>query len=691
MPADKRHRLPRRRVLQGLAGGMAASTVAGCLGDDDEGDDDTGDSDGTDGDTDGDDGDDDGTTIVDEIQAGGRLEFGIERADMGNYDMAASSVADDSMVFALVYDGLFNLNPEGEKFLWMAEEYGTVDAVDVTAPDAYIDYMAEYEIAEISDGGLPLFDLEWPNLDLLYHPEDLAAVGEGDLEAGDQMRILTRNETEAAVADGVYGTKVEGTLHEGIEFHNGEECTAENIVRSYDRWVGSSDQGQVFDSFLYAEATDGPDGYSFALYSQEPDAIAEDALPPFFIFPSDHLEIRPGEGLDPRADGEVPIGTGPYEIAEFEEGSQLLLERTDNYWLESVGLENMEWWDGPEGFPEGPVFDEINIRFVPESGQREAALQDGSLDISYQISAGARNEFDSNDDFSVVSAVSTGFDFMTFSVEDTDEGGAFAEQAARHAVNNLIPRGDIVEIVSEGWGAPAQVPFPAPAAGLATGMSYEEIQEEDWAYPATPDPDRAQELMDDAGLDTPVEMIMETNADDEERQNRVALIVDELNRTDLFVAEMETPADIDPWFLEHLIAADSHETYSERNAVTYIGLAAGFDPHGYAEALHHPDNHNGCCNWHFGAGTFDWIDLLDSCRFGLDVAQDQDLRRQRYDELWPQLVDSMGTTIVEYSLETAVAGPRVRGFAGYPDRRGFLGYSIYAPYDESIAWLEQDQ
>ncbi|PSP46121.1 ABC transporter substrate-binding protein, partial [Halobacteriales archaeon QH_1_68_42] len=622
-----------------------------------------------------------------DYQEGGRLEFGIERSDIGNYDQAESTVADDSTVFNLVYDDLFVQNPEGERYLWMAERYETTAANDVTAPDDYFDYMGEYDIATVEEGVASL-DTEWPNVVLMRHPEDVAAVADGDLGEGDSMRALTRNEAPDAVADGVFGTRIEGTLHEGIEFHNGEECTAGNIVNSYDRFAESTNQGQIFDSFLAAEAPNGEDGYEFVLYAQEADAIAEVELPPFFFFPSEHNDIEPG-GLDPRDGGPVPVGTGPYEIAEFEAGSQLLLERTDNYWLEEVGIENKEWWDGPEDFPAAPVVEEVNVRFVPEGGTRVAALRDGDLDISYQLPAGERTSFDENEDFTVVSAQSTGFDFMTFSVEDTDEGGAFAEQQARHAVNNLIPRQAIVDIVSEGWGSPARVPYPAPAAGLASEMSYEEVQQEDWAYPVEPDPGRAEELMNETSLDTPVGMVLETNADDEERQDRVALIVDELNQSGLFEAELETPADITPWFVQDLTAEDSAETYAQRNAVTYIGLAAGFDPHGYAEALHHPNNYNGCCNWHFDEGTFDWIDDLDACRFGVDVAQDPDLRRQRYDDLWPQVAESMGTTIVEYSLETAVAGPDVRGYTGYPDRRGFLSYSLYAPYDESFAWLDR--
>ena len=669
-------KLNRRRLLQGIAATGTVTAAAGCLGDDDDDDDDA---------PVGDDEPDDDPEDA-EIVEGGRLEFAIERPNISDYDQAESSLADDSTVFNAVYDGLFAQNPEGEIFLMMAEEYEVTDAQEVSFPDDYTDYMAEYEIVN-DEGDFPAFDIEWPNILMPggYHPEDLAAYREGELGTGDSFRILTREEAADAVADGVYGTKAEGRLHDGIEFHNGDQCTAGDLVGSYDRFAGSTNEGQTFDTFLHAEAPDGPDGLEFELYGPEADAIAEVALPPTFIFPEEHHDVPPGE-LDPRDGGPVPVGTGPYEVAEFEEGSQLLLERTDNYWLEEVGLENKDWWDGPEDFPERPAIDEINIRFVPEGGTRVASLQDGQVDIAYQLPAGDRTAFDEDPDFTVVSAISTGFKFMQMPISPDSD---LQHQEVREAIANLIPRRDIVEIVAEGWGAPARAPIPEPAAGLGTNMSYDEFENADFSFPEDPDVDYAQELIDQSPVEPPIPLIIRTNADDEERQDKMQIAVDELNASGLFDASLETPADIGDWVAQHLYVDGSRDEYGAENAVAVIGLASGFDPDGYNRASHHPDNHNICCNFFHPDGTFDWIDLYDSTRFGSDVAEDPQLRRDRFDEVWPQITSDLGNTLVDYSLETAVAGPEVQGYAGYPDRRAFLSYGLYAPYDEVVTWLDR--
>lgn len=683
--------LNRRRVLQGLAAAGVVS-VAGCLGDDDG------------------EADLDEAFAVDRIDVSeiaeqaperleepqGRLEFALERSEIDDYDQADSSLADDSTVFNLLYEGLIVQNPEGEVYEWLAAEYETVDAQDIDATD-YEEYMVEEEIVDTTDFNLPIFDVERPNVALLEHPEDLAEVLAGEREAGDTVRVLDREGAADAVADGVYGSRVEGRFHEGIEFTNGEELTAGDLVGSYDRFAGSVNEGQVFDSFLHAEAPDGEDGYEFALYSQLPDAQAELQLPPFQIYPSEHLDIPPGE-LEPRDDGPVPIGMGPYQVESFEAGSELLLTYNENYWVDQMGLEVFPWvdeLDNPDDFPTGPRVEEINIRFVPEQGTRVAGLQDGSIDMSYQLPADDRTAFQADEDYTVAAAPSTGFKFMQFPMAEPegDEGGAFVHQEVRQAVSNLIPREDIVEVVAEGWGDPAQLPFPRPAAGLGTAKGYDELIEEDWSYPIQPDEDAAEALIDEAGLETPIEMIIETNADDEERQDKMQVAVGALNDSGLFEAEVEAPAEIGAWTQESLYAAGSRFEYAERNATAVIGLASGFDPHGYAEAVHHPDNHNGCCNFFHAEGTFDdeFVELLDSCRFGLDVVEDPNLRRERYDELWEQIATVTGNTFIDFSLETIVAGPRVTGLNGYPDRRAFLTYGLWAPYDEQLVLLDLEE
>lgn len=667
----------RRRLLQGVAASGLVAT-AGCLGggDDDEADVENATNDTeTVADTDAADTDEEGDVVEVDIPEGGRIDFALARGSISSYDQANSTEADDATIFGTVYDGLRVTDEAGVNKNWMASSFEVTDTQNVSEPGDYTDYMEEYEIQEVSEG-TAIYDLDFGNLVLIDDPDDAEAVANGDLSAGDSAQILTRNEAGAAVDDGVYGTKIEVELHEGITFSNGEELTAEHIVRSFDRHVGGDLEGQQFDSFLHARTTGE---YSVELYSREADAIADTSIIPFTIFPSDHWEIPPGE-LDPRADGPVPVGTGPYEVESFEEGSELVLTRTDNYWVEDVGLENKEWWDGPEGFPGGPVIDEINIRFQPSPGQRVAALQDGSVDLAYDLTPADYTAFQQDDEFEefrVTAAEGTGYVFMQIPTNS----GPLSNQEVREAIQRMIPRQEIVDTVEEGWSVPARVPFPRPAANVGTAGDFEDLFEEDWAYPLETQPDQAESLVSDAGVDTPIDIRLDTNADDQVRQSKVELIVAELSGTDAFSAELNTPADLSTWFVQDLAGGGAGETYSEDVATATLGLAGGFDPDGYARVLNHPDNYGICCNFFHPPGTFEDLNaMVDEARFGAEVAADPAARTEIYDQIWPEYAQQIPATFLNFSLDRVVARPKITGYNAYPDRRSFLTYGLYAPY-----------
>ncbi|WP_436900425.1 ABC transporter substrate-binding protein [Halovenus halobia] len=680
---DRAPDLNRRRLLAGLAASGVAAT-AGCFGGEQE-------------DADPDDARDQADVDTTDIVEGGRLNFALPVGSIGQYDQAQSGSAADAVAFNTVYDGLRVTTPQGESLNWMANSFEVTDAQDVSASTSdasnndYTEYMAEYEIASVTNG-IATFELGENNLVISRHPDDVSAVGNGDLGEGDMMRLLTREEAGAAVDGGTYGTKIEASVHEGITFNNGEELTSENIVRSYDRFVGGTLEGQQFDSFLHARSTGD---YSVEMYSLEPDATASVSIIPFTIFPSEHIDVPPGE-LDPRGGGPTPVGTGPYEVEEFEEGNQLLLSRTDNYWLEDIGLENKEWWNGPEDFPAGPVIDEINIRFQSNQSQRTAALKDGSVDVAYGLSPADQTTFQQSDQFSdyrVSAADATGYNFMQIPIEGD---GPLSNQGVRQAIQSVIPRKQIVDTVEDGWASPARLPFPVPSAGPAIEGDYEEVAENaDWAYPVEPQTDEVNSLVNDSGVETPLSVTIDTNSGNASRQQKNQLITGEMNETDVFEdCEVNLPADLTTWFRQTLIQESATADYMDRNATAMLGLTAGFDPDSYARGIHHPDSYNGCCNFFHPPGTFDFTDSIDEARFGLDAVTDVSARQEAYQDVWPGITETVGNTIIDYSLNVAVAGPPVQGYNAYPDPRALLTYSLHAPYGNDgeglIAYIDRE-
>ena len=54
------------------------------------------------------------------------------------------------------------------------------------------------------------------------------------------------------------------------------------------------------------------------------------------IYPSEALDEIPAGGPNPLVDN--PIGTGPYRLQAWERGSQIVLERNEDYWGEAPSL-----------------------------------------------------------------------------------------------------------------------------------------------------------------------------------------------------------------------------------------------------------------------------------------------------------------------------------------------------------------
>jgi ABC-type transport system substrate-binding protein len=417
-------------------------------------------------------------TDVSDVQEGGTIRVGITE-DVDLFDPPYTTGAPSTFAQVLIFEQLVTSDSEGNIYPWLAEDYELVETNDIDRTD-YEEYMIEVEANE--EGAL-----DTDEQIIVRHPDD-------DPVEDDTVRVLTPEEAGEAVADGVFGMQFQYDLHEGIEFTNGEELTAEHVVETARRYENSDLEAQTYDSLLYVEEVDE---YTVNLYAQIPDAEAERELPGLYIHSLEQAELDGGE-LDPGA-GNDPIGTGPYVLSEYEEGSYIEFEKNDDYWLEDIGLENKEWFDGPEEFPDGPVIDEIDMEIIPDDSTRAGALQNDEIDMTYGLATDILDEFDESDDFLVDSVEAGGYEYIQYpvNVEPWDD------ERLRTAVNHLVPRENIVEHVLNGWAREAWTDLPE-LAGESGTVDAEALEETIRPYNEY-DPETAaeliQEVIDDYDLD----------------------------------------------------------------------------------------------------------------------------------------------------------------------------------------------
>lgn len=420
-------------------------------------------------------------TDLSDLEEGGTLTGGLA-ANIDSFDPPHSSDTTSTMAQNFIFETLTANDSEGNIYPWLAEDYELLETQDVER-DAYEEYMISVEAGE--EGALPVEDQI-----IVRHPEDFPA------EEGDEVRILTVNETGDAVDDGVFGMHFRYDLEEGVEFHNGDEMTSEDVVASYERYENSQVGPQTYDSVLHVEAVDE---YTVDVYAQVPDAEGERELPGVYILHRDQADLPDG-AIDPRPDdGEIPIGTGPYEYDDFSDEQYLELVKNDNYWIDNMGIDQKSWFDGPSEFPDGPVIERFDLEIIPEDPTRSAALQNEEVDLTYGLAAATLDDFDASDDFIVDGVETGGYEYIQYPVRVEP----WDDQRLRRAVNHLVPRQTIVDQVLSGWARPAWTSVPELAHGSGT-VDHDALEDE--LRPLNEyDPEEAgnliEEMAEDRGYD----------------------------------------------------------------------------------------------------------------------------------------------------------------------------------------------
>ncbi len=421
-----------------------------------------------------------------DLNDGGTLRYGVT-TNIPSFDPPYSTDTISELAQSLIFEQLVTIDRTGTVYPWLAKRYERLETNDISR-DAYEAYM---ESVPADPQGALEFDGDEPVQDVLIHPDD-------DRFDDDEVRVLTPAGAAEAVDEGVFGMQWRYILHEGVEFTNGEELTAETVVRSVERYENSEMAAQTFDSMLHARAVDE---YTVDLYAQIPDAEAERELPGIAILSTEQAGLAPGE-IDPRESDTEPIGTGPYVFEEFEDERYFIAVKNDSYWLEERGLDALEWWDGPDTFPAGPVISKIDISIIPDDSTRSSALQNDEIDLTDSLPADTVSEFDVSSSYIVDSIQSGGLQFFQYpvTVEPWDD------PRLRKAVNHLIPREEIVDEVLDGWGEPAWTWLPELARGPGTA-DYDQL-EADLRSNNEFDPEQAIELIEtviaDRGYDSSV-------------------------------------------------------------------------------------------------------------------------------------------------------------------------------------------
>jgi ABC-type transport system substrate-binding protein len=433
---------------------------------------------------------------------------------------------------------------------------------------------------------------------------------------------------------------------------------------------------QTFDSFLHAEVVDD---YTVDIYAQVPDAEADSQLP-MEVYPTEHIEEYPDTAADPRND-RTPIGTGPFVFEEYSTEEFARFSAFEDYWLDDLGLSALEWWDGPEEFPTSPVVDEVNIAIVKDDATRAAALNSGEIDLTYGLATGTYADYREAEAFRLSVTDAGAYNFLQFpvTVEPWDD------ERIRRGANQLIPRAQIAENVYGGYRTPAYTPLPELAAEVGTA-DYEALIEE--LRPQTEQNVEAatgllEEAVSDLGVSTPIEATIETNTSDD-RVREAELISQVLSNTEYFEIDVET------FDFTTLVQRIQGPEYYTRGNIVLIGLSGTFNPGSFYDAVNSIDNFGQCCNFN-RIDTPDLDEIATEARFSVQAVEDPAFRGERYDEIWRGLVEQSPNAYTIFGTNVSALSTDLVGHNTYTFSSSVLPYSLHAPVDEQVAYLDRGQ
>ena len=141
------------------------------------------------------------------------------------------------------------------------------------------------------------------------------------------------------------------TLREGVVFHNGDECTMDDVLYSFETCAATSVYSNVVAA-LSGIAEKTADGSVLTVTLSEPNSDFLSAVSSVFILP---------EGYADQAT--KPVGTGPFKYMSRSVQENFILERHDAY------------------YGEGAKVDKVTYKIYEDSTALFNALDSGSLDL----------------------------------------------------------------------------------------------------------------------------------------------------------------------------------------------------------------------------------------------------------------------------------------------------------------------
>lgn len=302
-------------------------------------------------------------------------------------------------------------------------------------------------------------------------------------------------------------------MEEGIKWHDGEELTAHDVVFTYQSiadpdYVNAggirtyyADQLEGYEAYNSGETDEfkgvvAEDDYTVVFKFEEPNVTPE-YLASFLLIPKHIFEDIPVKDMPDAEESLQPgkvIGTGPFKFTEWVEREQYVLERFDDYWQGAPHLDKIVW----------KVVEQSVMLSLLETGEVTFIAEPSSIaPADYETLA-------ANEQLEIIEQPDFGYQLLGFkhnhrTAEDVEAGEINPDN---WIPNENIPK-EVRQAIAYAIDREALI-GSGPGEGLLHGhgtIINSPIAVQFWAYdeeaaiPYDYDPDKAAEILDEAGYE----------------------------------------------------------------------------------------------------------------------------------------------------------------------------------------------
>lgn len=319
------------------------------------------------------------------------------------------------------------------------------------------------------------------------------------------------------------------TLKEGLTFANGNELTSSDVKFTFDRQLAIAD----------------PNGPSSLLYNLDSVETPDD-LTVVFTLKSPNDQIFPqilSSPVGPIVDEDVfsPDSlTSDDEIVEGEAFAGQYTITTYNF-NELVSYEANPDYQGLLGEPKTGT---VNVRYYTDASNLKLDVQEGNIDVAHRtLSATDIEDLRGNDNVKVVDGPGGEIRYLVFNFNtmpfgaETPEADEAKALAVRQAIAHLIDRDAISEDVYKGTFTPLYSYVPEGLTG-----ANESLKELYGDGNGAPDADQAAEVLEAAGVETPLDISIQYVAEryGPSSSDEYAVIKDSLETSGLFTVNLQS-------------------------------------------------------------------------------------------------------------------------------------------------------